>query len=521
MKILSTLHSMLLLVTVLLLSTTACDKDDDDMPEPQVTPVAAFSVEANADNGLEITFTNDSQNASSYEWDFGDGNTSTEENPTHTYEEAGTFTVALTASNATESSKTSQEITVTATELYKTKGYYVTSVSNSSGGTTFYGGYFPELPSGDIDLTQYESFPLLIVRAQYGAFLYATPTDGTSTGLTKYAVDAKSNQLVEVATLPTITSPSTVVIVDEKLGFYANFRDLSVTVFNPTSMEEINVIDLSANTPTNQEFDTGVTGLFYNEITGKVLATLYVDNPNTGQFYDDTSVYVEVIDVETQTREKTITHPNASYAIFRGNTNDVIDDEGNLYLVSQGSYGLDGQVGATAAVSSRPQILKINTNSEFEVDYAWNPISAFGFEDNFFQLFTSMIAASGKKAYGYGTAGPESQEILVLLGKLSAGTITAAEYDQLQFLVFAEESLKLMEIDLAAKTATFVEGAPFTAGFSYPILYDYDGTIFAQMASDNGTFNGYYSIDPTTSVATSQFNITQGGLATYFVKLSE
>lgn len=44
-----------------------------------------------------ITFNNTSSNASSYEWDFGDGGTSTDENPSHTYTEAGTYSVSLHA----------------------------------------------------------------------------------------------------------------------------------------------------------------------------------------------------------------------------------------------------------------------------------------------------------------------------------------------------------------------------------------------------------------------------------------
>lgn len=44
-----------------------------------------------------VTFTNASFAADSYSWDFGDGNSSSEENPSHTYSEPGTFDVVLTA----------------------------------------------------------------------------------------------------------------------------------------------------------------------------------------------------------------------------------------------------------------------------------------------------------------------------------------------------------------------------------------------------------------------------------------
>lgn len=57
-------------------------------------PVPDFSFEA---NGLQVSFINESENATQYNWDFGDGATSTLENPVHTYAAAGTYQVTLNA----------------------------------------------------------------------------------------------------------------------------------------------------------------------------------------------------------------------------------------------------------------------------------------------------------------------------------------------------------------------------------------------------------------------------------------
>lgn len=62
-------------------------------------PIAHFLYEKSNDNFLEVAFTNQSENAVSYNWDFGDGQTSTEENPIHIYAEPGQYIVQLTAEN--------------------------------------------------------------------------------------------------------------------------------------------------------------------------------------------------------------------------------------------------------------------------------------------------------------------------------------------------------------------------------------------------------------------------------------
>lgn len=59
-------------------------------------PAASFSFTADT---TTVVFTNTSQVSSSFIWNFGDGTTSTETNPTHTYTAPGTYTVTLTAEN--------------------------------------------------------------------------------------------------------------------------------------------------------------------------------------------------------------------------------------------------------------------------------------------------------------------------------------------------------------------------------------------------------------------------------------
>ena len=62
------------------------------------TPTAEFSANPTSGNSpLTVQFTSTSTGAiTTYSWNFGDGGTSTAQNPSHTYQNAGTYTVALT-----------------------------------------------------------------------------------------------------------------------------------------------------------------------------------------------------------------------------------------------------------------------------------------------------------------------------------------------------------------------------------------------------------------------------------------
>lgn len=54
-------------------------------------------------NNLTVDFTDLSGAASDWQWDFGDGNTSTDQNPQHTYAANGTYTVTLTVGSCSQS----------------------------------------------------------------------------------------------------------------------------------------------------------------------------------------------------------------------------------------------------------------------------------------------------------------------------------------------------------------------------------------------------------------------------------
>ncbi|MCH8318708.1 MAG: PKD domain-containing protein [Bacteroidetes bacterium] len=79
-------------------------------------PVAAFNYN---DSLLTVQFSDSSANATKWFWDYGDGNTDTIQNPTHTYAIAGTYNVCLTTSNdcGSDTSTICNSITLTITGI--------------------------------------------------------------------------------------------------------------------------------------------------------------------------------------------------------------------------------------------------------------------------------------------------------------------------------------------------------------------------------------------------------------------
>lgn len=80
---------------------------------PDPLPVAAFTWLATEANPLTVLFTETGTYGKTFAWDFGDGETSTTQSPTHTFPASGSYTVVLTASNGTGSDAETQTVTVT------------------------------------------------------------------------------------------------------------------------------------------------------------------------------------------------------------------------------------------------------------------------------------------------------------------------------------------------------------------------------------------------------------------------
>lgn len=89
------------------------------MQKISVLPVANFTSNVTSGNvPLSVQFTDLSENATEWYWDFGDGNNSDQQNPTHTYAVPGVYTVNLTVSNVIGTDSKLATITVSSESVF-------------------------------------------------------------------------------------------------------------------------------------------------------------------------------------------------------------------------------------------------------------------------------------------------------------------------------------------------------------------------------------------------------------------
>ena len=128
-------------------------------PMPAVVPMADFSATPTSGNApLAVQFTDasdpGSESITDWAWDFGDGNTSTEMSPTHTYSAAGTYTVSLTVTTSVGADTESKAdfIVAAAPKVGPTAGFVA---ETRSGEAPFEVAFESRSLAGDAPITSY------------------------------------------------------------------------------------------------------------------------------------------------------------------------------------------------------------------------------------------------------------------------------------------------------------------------------------------------------------------------------
>jgi PKD repeat protein len=160
-----------------------------------VAPVAGFT---STTTNTSVAFTNSSANATTYSWAFGDGNSSSQANPVHTYVNDGVYTVVLTATNACGTSTSTQVVSIvspptagfTVSSSNGCAPFVVTMNNTSSANATSFVWQFP----GGNPASSTEANPVVTYNAPgtYNITLTATNAAGSTTTAQTNAVTVGS-----------------------------------------------------------------------------------------------------------------------------------------------------------------------------------------------------------------------------------------------------------------------------------------------------------------------------------------
>jgi len=226
-------------------------------------PVAGFTVSTSTPTTVQtVTFTDASTNTpTAWAWTFGDGTTSSLQNPTHVYATTGAYTVALTASNAGGSSTFTKTITVT--QAPPVAGFSVSTSTPTTIQTVTFTDASTNAPTawawtfGDGTTSSLQNPTHVYATAgSYSAILTATNAGGSST----------STKAITVTQAPPVAA-------------------FSVSTSTPTTIQTVTFTDASTNAPTAWAwtFGDGTTSTVQNPThvyatAGAYTATLTASN---------------------------------------------------------------------------------------------------------------------------------------------------------------------------------------------------------------------------------------------------
>ena len=258
-------------------------------------PVANFTANATAGRTpFAVQFTDQSTGATGYQWQFGDGGTSTDQNPVHTYTQPGTYTVTQVASRADYGSVFLQKpgyITVTDPP---TVGFS----SNVTAGLSPLAVQFNESTTGSVQYfywqfgdrgTSFDRNPVhrYDTAGRYTVSLYAIGSNGYQVK----TVENYINVTAPVTPTPTPTAPVTTIVTPTPTEQYQPVANFTVTPQGGSGSMGILVTDTSVNaTSVRYDLGDGTTTTYPNfrytywkagTYTIKQIATSAVGSTNT------------------------------------------------------------------------------------------------------------------------------------------------------------------------------------------------------------------------------------------------
>ncbi len=298
------------------------------IPVQPVYPLANFSNNVTSDYAflsVPVQFTDLSKNATRWNWNFGDGANSTQQNPTHTYSAAGIYTVSLTVSNSNGTDSKLATINVVPKGSPAPSYAYITNLNSNivTVINTANNNVAATVPVG--------SGPQGVAVSPDGTRVYVTNINYGSTGSVSI-IDSATNTVKATVTIGYKYSPCGVAVTPDGTKAYVADRDIKcVSVIDTGTGTVTATIPVGANPlgvaagPDGKKVyvanrDSSTLSVI-DTATNKVTATVPVGKQPTGVVVSPagTKVYVtnggsnSVSVIDTATNKVTATVPAGNY----------------------------------------------------------------------------------------------------------------------------------------------------------------------------------------------------------------
>ena len=353
--------------------------------EPPVLPVADFS--SNVISGyapLSVQFTDSSENATGWNWDFGDGNTSTEQNPTHIYSSVGNYAVNLTVSNENGTNSAFTDITVLEQPVaYQSVAY----ISNSASNTV-----------SVIDTT--DNTVKATVNVENNPWGVAATLDG------KVYVANDQSHTVSVIDVATNTVTATVPVGNTPFGVAANLNGTKIYVTNQGS-NNVSVIDTATDTVTaSVDVESIPAGIAVNPAGTKVYVTQ--ENGNVSVIDTANNTVIANVSVGGIPTGITVSPTGRKAYVTSQNTVYVIDTVTNTVTTSV-DVGLDPAGVAVSPDGTKVYVANMGSSTVSVIDTASNTVTTTVGVGSY--PFGVAVTLDGTKAY---VANTNSNDVSVI-----------------------------------------------------------------------------------------------------------
>ena len=377
---------------------------------------------------------------------------------------------------------------------------YILFTRSSSSSSGFITG-FDEFPPAIVNVPENpntSAFFALSGGVSFQNFVVNQQRLGGGPGYQKVTLDLdNSGNLIPIdgPIIETFGGGSSMVFASADRGYYTDFNTTNIQVFDPKTYERIGEIDMS-EAPINPENGAN----YFNDLMirgNRMYACLYTGRTFPPFIYEsELGSIVCVIDLETETYIKSINMPGTKYPgqafmRFKGNN---IDEDGDLYLPTQGGLGLEAEGEDTPA-----KILRIPAGSDDFDDYEFIP----------------QLEIEGA-----------TRETIVSAGFLYVGNGIA--YTNVLMEEPAQDAdlvnLPLMrwaKLDMEAETAELIQGIPANAGLTTGMAYNYNGKVQLVVYNVDEEINAIYETDPNTDRAEKKIDVIAGGVIYGFYEVIE